>query len=156
MFLLEAFVNNVPGSVKETMRMFAPVDHSGRGLLIDPTNHVGAPNIDAMDYMLYLVFDPLSPHIRIAHARDGARSGADQSERHAFIDDAEALARLSCRGVGDIMLNAPGTGVPNCDLPCKRRSEQHPNLPVIVEPPEQPDMPRAKTFFDRKFREPGV
>ena len=36
-FLLETYVNNVVGSVEETVRMFAEVDHPGLGLLMDPT-----------------------------------------------------------------------------------------------------------------------
>ena len=36
MFLLETYVNNVVGSVEETVRMFAQVDHPGLGLLMDP------------------------------------------------------------------------------------------------------------------------
>ena len=45
-FLLETYVNNVVGSVEETVRMFAEVDHPGLGLLMDPTNYFEAHNID--------------------------------------------------------------------------------------------------------------
>ena len=155
-FLLETYVNNVVGSVEETVRMFAQVDHASLGLLMDPTNYFEAHNIDAMDDVLNQVFDTLAPHIRIAHAKDVARSGADKSEKHADIGDAEALARLSYRGVGEIVLNAPGTGVLNYDLYLRRLSELHPNIPVIIEHLEEPDVRRAKTFLDGKFVELGV
>ena len=45
-FLLETYVNNVVGSVEETVRMFAAVDHPGLGLLMDPTNYFEPHNID--------------------------------------------------------------------------------------------------------------
>ena len=41
-FLLETYVNNVVGSVEETVRMFAQVDHPGLGLLMDRTNYFEA------------------------------------------------------------------------------------------------------------------
>jgi sugar phosphate isomerase/epimerase len=49
MFLLETYVNNVVGSVEETVRMFASVDHPALGLLMDPTNYFETHNIDRMD-----------------------------------------------------------------------------------------------------------
>ena len=48
-FLLETYVNNVVGSVEETVKMFAQVDHPGLGLLMDPTNYFETHNIDHMD-----------------------------------------------------------------------------------------------------------
>jgi sugar phosphate isomerase/epimerase len=76
MFLLETYVNNVVGSVEETVRMFAQVDHPGLGLLMDPTNYFEDHNIDAMDKVLNQVFDTLADKIRIAHAKDvAARQG---------------------------------------------------------------------------------
>ncbi len=48
-FLLETYVNNVVGSVEETVRMFAEVDHPGLGLLMDPTNYFEDHNIDDMN-----------------------------------------------------------------------------------------------------------
>ena len=42
-FLLETYVNNVIGSVEETVRIFAEVDHPGLGLLMDPTNYFRRP-----------------------------------------------------------------------------------------------------------------
>ena len=51
-FLLETYVNNVVGSVEETVRMFAQVNHPGLGLLMDPTNYFETHNIDAMDRIL--------------------------------------------------------------------------------------------------------
>lgn len=74
-FLLETYVNNVVGSVEETVKMFAQVDHPGLGLLMDPTNYFETHNIDRMDDILNQVFDTLSDKIKIAHAKDVKRSG---------------------------------------------------------------------------------
>ncbi|TIU70788.1 MAG: sugar phosphate isomerase/epimerase, partial [Mesorhizobium sp.] len=74
-FLLETYVNNVVGSVEETVKMFAQVDHPGLGLLMDPTNYFETHNIDRMDQILNQVFDTLTDKIRIAHAKDVKRSG---------------------------------------------------------------------------------
>ncbi|TIP79643.1 MAG: sugar phosphate isomerase/epimerase, partial [Mesorhizobium sp.] len=69
-FLLETYVNNVVGSVEETVKMFAQVDHPGLGLLMDPTNYFETHNIDRMDQILNQVFDTLTDKIKIAHAKD--------------------------------------------------------------------------------------
>lgn len=115
-FLLETYVNNVVGSVEETVRMFAQVDHPGLGLLMDPTNYFEAHNIDRMDQVLNQVFDTLTDKIKIAHAKDVKRSGGDKTEKHADIGDAEAHEGLTFRGVGEIELPAPGLGALNYDL----------------------------------------
>ena len=67
--------------------MFAAVEHLGLGLLMDPTNYFEAHNIDRMDAILGQVFDTLSDQIKIAHAKDVKRSGADKAEKHADIGD---------------------------------------------------------------------
>ncbi|PBB16673.1 sugar phosphate isomerase/epimerase [Mesorhizobium sp. WSM4313] len=155
-FLLETYVNNVVGSVEETVRMFAQVDHPGLGLLMDPTNYFEAHNIDRMDQVLNQVFDTLSDKIRIAHAKDVKRSGSDKTEKHADIGDADAHEGLTFRGVGEIELPAPGLGALNYDLYLKRLSEKHPNIPVIIEHLTEEDVPRAKKFLDEKFCANGV
>jgi sugar phosphate isomerase/epimerase len=155
-FLLETYVNNVVGSVEETVRMFAQVDHPGLGLLMDPTNYFESHNIDAMDKVLNQVFDTLADKIKIAHAKDVARAGDDKSEKHADIGDDNALASHTFRGVGEIVLNAPGTGALNYDLYLKRLSEKHPNIPVIIEHLDELDVPRSKAFLDDKFRVNGL
>ncbi|PBB91488.1 xylose isomerase [Mesorhizobium sp. WSM3864] len=155
-FLLETYVNNVVGSVEETVRTFAQVDHPGLGLLMDPTNYFEAHNIDRMDQVLNQVFDTLTDKIKIAHAKDVKRSGGDRTEKHADIGDAEAHEGLTFRGVGEIELPAPGLGVLNYDLYLKRLSEKHPNIPVIIEHLDEEDVPRAKKFLDGKFRANGL
>ena len=156
MFLLETYVNNVVGSVEETVRMFAQVDHPGLGLLMDPTNYFEGHNIDAMDKVINQVFDTLADKIKIAHAKDVARAGDDKSEKHADIGDDDALASHTFRGVGEIVLNAPGTGSLNYDLYLKRLAEKHPNIPVIIEHLSEDDVPRAKKFLDDKFIAHGL
>lgn len=156
MFLLETYVNNVVGSVEETVKMFAQVDHPGLGLLMDPTNYFESHNIDNMDGILHQVFDTLSDKIKIAHAKDVARAGDDKSEKHADIGDDEALASHTFRGVGEIVLNAPGTGSLNYDLYLQLLAKKHPNIPMIVEHLDEADVPRSKAFMDGKFAAHGV
>ena len=155
-FLLETYVNNVVGSVEETVRMFAQVDHPGLGLLMDPTNYFETHNIDRMDQVLNQVFDTLTQHIRIAHAKDVKRSGDDKSEKHADIGDDDALESHTFRGVGEIELPAPGLGSLNYDLYLRRLAEKHPNIAVIIEHLSEDDIPRAKAFLDGKFVANGV
>ncbi|MCP4386034.1 MAG: sugar phosphate isomerase/epimerase [Hyphomicrobiales bacterium] len=156
MFLLETYVNNVVGSVEETVKMFAQVDHPGLGLLMDPTNYFETHNIDDMDKILHQVFDTLSDKVKIAHAKDVKRSGEDKSEKHADIGDDDALESHTFRGVGEIELPAPGLGELNYDLYFQLLARKHPNIPMIIEHLEEADIPRAKTFIDGKLRANGV
>jgi sugar phosphate isomerase/epimerase len=151
-FLLETYVNNVVGSVEETVRMFAEIDHPALGLLMDPTNYFEAHNIGQMDRVLKQIFDTLSDRIRIAHAKD-VKLSSDTSEKHADIDASEAH---SFRGVGSIELPAPGLGSLNYDLYLKRLAEKHPNIPIIIEHLDEADVPRAKKFLDGKLRAQGL
>lgn len=155
-FLLETYVNNVVGSVEETVKMFAQVDHPGLGLLMDPTNYFEAHNIDKMDEILNQVFDTLSGHVKIGHAKDVKRSGDDKTEKHADIGDETASESHTFRGVGEMELPAPGLGELNYDLYLQRMSEKHPNIPVIIEHLDEADIPRAKKFLDDKFIANGV
>ncbi|WP_421724805.1 sugar phosphate isomerase/epimerase family protein [Bauldia sp.] len=156
MFLLETYVNNVVGSVEETVKMFAQVDHPALGLLMDPTNYFEAHNIDAMDTILHQVFDTLGDRIKIAHAKDVKRSGTDKSEKHADIGDDDAMESHTFRGVGEIELPAPGLGELNYDLYFQLLAKKHPNIPMIIEHLEESDVPRAKTFVDGKLRTNGL
>ncbi|UVC06535.1 sugar phosphate isomerase/epimerase [Rhizobium sp. TH2] len=155
-FLLETYVNNVVGSVEETVKMFAQVDHPGLGLLMDPTNYFESHNIDDMDKILHQVFDTLQDKIKIGHAKDVKRSGDDKAEKHADIGDADALESHTFRGVGEIELPAPGLGSLNYDLYLKLLSKKHPNIPMIIEHLEESDVPRAKKFLDGKLRAQGL
>ncbi len=156
MFLLETYVNNVVGSVEETVRMFAQVDHPGLGLLMDPTNYFETHNIDRMDAILNQVFDTLSDKIKIGHAKDVKRSGDDKSEKHADIGDENAFESHTFRGVGEIELPAPGLGSLNYDLYLKRLAQKHPNIAMIIEHLDETDVPRAKKFLDGKLRTQGL
>ena len=151
-FLLETYVNNVVGSVEETVRMFAEVDHPGLGLLMDPTNYFEDHNIDHMGATLKRIFDTLSDRIRIAHAKDVKRSDT-VAEKHADIDASEAH---SFRGVGAIELPAPGLGSLDYDDYLTRLSRRHPNIPLIIEHLDEADVPRAKRFIDGRLRACGV
>jgi sugar phosphate isomerase/epimerase len=152
-FLLETYVNNVIGSVGETLRLFADIDSPSLGLLMDPTNYFEDHNIDSMDQVLNQIFDSLSDKVRIAHAKDVMRSKAGASEKHADIDASEAH---TFRGVGAIELPAPGLGSLNYDLYLERLAVKHPNIPIVIEHLEEPDVPRAKAFVDKKLEAVGV
>ncbi|MBV9391165.1 MAG: sugar phosphate isomerase/epimerase [Verrucomicrobia bacterium] len=152
-FLMETYVNNVVGSVEETVRMFAEVDHPGLGLLMDPTNYFEAHNFLQMDSILRQIFDTLSDKIKIAHAKDVKLSEGDTSEKHAEIDASESH---TFRGVGAIELPAPGLGSLNYDLYLQRLARKHPNIPIIIEHLEESDVARAKKFLDHKLRTNGL
>ncbi len=147
-FLVETYVNNVIGSVEETLRLFADVDDPHLGLLMDPTNYFEDHNIDRMDGTLNQIFNALSHKVKIAHAKDVKRATAAQGVQMAAIDASEAHA---LRGVGMIELPAPGLGSLNYDLYLKRLSQHHPNIPIIIEHLDESDVPRAKQFLDEKL-----
>jgi len=155
-FVLETYVNNIVGSIEQTQRMFAEVNHPGLGLLMDPTNYFEAHNIDRMDATLNAVFDALGDRILIAHAKDVKRSGSDKSEKHSDIGNRDAAEGLTFRGVGEIELPAPGLGELNYDLYLARLGKIHPNIPIVIEHLDEADIPRAKRFLDQKLNENGL
>jgi sugar phosphate isomerase/epimerase len=155
-FLLETYVNNVIGSLEETERVFKDLNHPGIELLMDPTNYFETHNIDRQKEVLGAVFDSLGDRVRIAHAKDVKRSGADKSEKHADIGDSEALESHTFRGVGEIELPAAGLGELDYDFYVQRLSEKSPNVPLIIEHLDESDVPRAKRFVDDVLKRNGV
>ncbi len=155
-FLLETYVNNVIGSVRETSRVFNDINHPGLELLMDPTNYFDATNIDDQAGVLNEVFDTLGDRVRIAHAKDVKRAGSDKSEKHADIGDDDALASHTFRGVGEIELPAAGLGSLDYDLYVRRLSERNPNIPLIIEHLDESDVPRAKEFLREVLKRQGV
>jgi sugar phosphate isomerase/epimerase len=147
-FLVETYVNNVIGSIEETLRLFADINDPHLGLLMDPTNYFEEHNIDQMDETLNQIFNALSGRIKIAHAKDVKRAALAHGVQMADIDASEAHA---LRGVGAIDLPAPGLGSLNYDLYLKRLSRNYPNIPIIIEHLEESDVPRAKQFLDGKL-----
>jgi sugar phosphate isomerase/epimerase len=147
-FLVETYVNNVIGSIEETLRLFADITDPHLGLLMDPTNYFEEHNIDQMDLTLNQIFNALSSKIKISHAKDVKRAAAAQGVQMASIDASEAHA---LRGVGMIDLPAPGLGSLNYDLYLQRLSRDYPNIPIIIEHLEESDVPRAKQFLDGKL-----
>jgi len=152
-FLVETYVNNVIGSIEETLRLFADIDDPHLGLLMDPTNYFEEHNIEQMDKTLNQIFNALSHKIKISHAKDVKRASSAQGVQMADIDASEAHA---LRGVGSIELPAPGLGSLNYDLYLKRLSQHHPNIPIIIEHLDESDVPRAKQFLDERLRVNGV
>jgi sugar phosphate isomerase/epimerase len=156
-FLLETYVNNVIGSLEQTKRIFADVSGPGIELLMDPTNYFESYNIDDMDAVLNEVFDdPITKRLKIAHAKDVKRSGEDKSEKHANIGNDDAPESHTFRGVGEIELPAAGLGELNYDLYLQRLSENHPNVPLIIEHLDESDVPRAKQFVDGVLKKYGI
>jgi sugar phosphate isomerase/epimerase len=155
-FLLETYVNNVIGSLEETVRVFNDVQSPGLELLMDPTNYFETWNIEQMDQILNDVFNTVGDRVRIAHAKDVKRSGDDKSEKHADIGDSDALESHTFRGVGEIELPAAGLGELNYDLYVQRLSEKSPNVPLIIEHLDESDVPRAKQFVDGVLKKYGV
>ncbi|MEP6594760.1 MAG: sugar phosphate isomerase/epimerase [Ginsengibacter sp.] len=151
-FLVETYVNNVIGSIEETLRLFADINDPHLGLLMDPTNYFEEHNIEQMDKTLNQIFNALSNRIKISHAKDVKRAETSQGVQMADIDASEAHA---LRGVGMIELPAPGLGSLNYDLYLKRLGKDHPNIPIIIEHLEESDVPRAKQFLDEKLMANG-
>lgn len=144
-FLVETYVNNVIGSIEETLRLFADINDPALGLLMDPTNYFELHNLEHMDVQLNAIFDALSDKILIAHAKDVRRAKADQGVVLSSIDAGEGHA---LQGVGMIELPPPGLGVLNYDLYLRRLARRHPNIPLIIEHLDESDVPRAKGFID--------
>ena len=152
-FLVETYVNNVIGSIDETLRLFKDIEHPNLALLMDPTNYFEEHNIDQMDEILNRMFDELADRIHIAHAKDVKLAIADFGVQMAEMDAGEAHA---LRGVGKIELPACGLGSLNYNLYVKRLAEKHPNIPIIIEHLTEDDVARAKAFLDQTLLEEGV
>ena len=152
-FLVETYVNNVIGSIEETLRLFADIDDPCLGLLMDPTNYFETHNIDNMDGQLHAIFNALSDRICIAHAKDVKKAESDQGVVLSDIDAGEGHA---LQGVGMIELPPPGKGVLNYDIYLQRLAKVHPNIPIIIEHLDETDVPRAKAFIDGKLMANGL
>lgn len=151
-FLVETYVNNVIGSIEETLRLFADIKDPHLGLLMDPTNYFEEHNIDQMDKTLNQIFNALSDKVKISHAKDVKRAATAQGVKMANIDASEAH---TLRGVGTIELPAPGLGSLNYDLYLQRLSHEYSNIPIIIEHLEEEDVPRAKQFLDERLMANG-
>ena len=152
-FVVETYVNNVIGSIEESLRLFADVDSPHLKLAMDPTNYFEEHNIGDIDGTLNRIFDALSDKIVFAHAKDVQLSVEDKGVQMTNVTATEGH---SLRGVGKIELPAPGLGDLNYNLYLRRLARKHPNLPIIIEHLEEEDIPRAKKFLDQKLMEEGV
>lgn len=151
-FCVENYVNNIVGSAEQVARLFRDINHTGLGLVMDPTNYFNDTNIDYVDETLEQIFNIVDDKIVIAHAKDCKRAD-NQGEKHAHID---AAAHNTFRGAGAVELPAPGLGVLNYDLYLKKLAKNHPNIPIIIEHLDEEDIPRAKKFLDDKLKAAGV
>jgi sugar phosphate isomerase/epimerase len=152
-FVVETYVNNVIGSIEETLRLFADIDDPHLKLVMDPTNYFEEHNIGDVDGVLNRIFDALSDKVVFAHAKDVKLVQEDKGVQMAEVTATEGH---SLRGVGKIELPAPGLGDLNYNLYLRRLAKDYPNLPIIIEHLEEEDIPRAKTFLDQKLMEEGV
>lgn len=144
-FLVETYVNNVIGSIDETLRLFSDIKNKHLGLLMDPTNYFETHNINDMDNVLNQIFNALSHHVVISHAKDVKLAELDRGIQMASGTDSESH---NLRGVGSIELPASGLGSLNHKLYLQRLGKDHPNIPLIIEHLEESDVPRAKKFID--------
>lgn len=151
-FIIENYVNNVIGSVDRVDRMFRDVGSQNLGLICDPTNYFDDSNIDDVQGTLRSIFDRLSSHMVIAHAKDCKRA-LDLSEKHAAIDADESH---TFRGSGSVELPAAGLGVLDYDLYVRLLAKDHPNIPLIIEHLDENDIARAKRFVDGALKRTGV
>ncbi|NHF59559.1 sugar phosphate isomerase/epimerase [Flavobacteriaceae bacterium TP-CH-4] len=152
-FVVETYVNNVIGSIEESLRLFADIDDPHLKLAMDPTNYFEEHNIGDIDGTLNRIFDALSDKIVFAHAKDVKLV---QEDKGVQLTEVTATEGHSLRGVGKIELPAPGLGDLNYNLYLRRLAKAHPNLPIIIEHLEEEDIPRAKKFLDQKLMEEGV
>ena len=102
--------------------------------------------------LLRLIFDELAPMMKIAHAKDCMRA-TDLSEKHADIDADESH---TFRGAGGVELPAAGLGILDYPLYVELLAKHHPNMPLIIEHLEEPDIARAKGFVDGVLKKVGV
>lgn len=151
-FIVENYVNNIIGSVEQVERMFRDVNSKNLGLLCDPTNSFDEKTIRNVDGTLRHVFDRLSKHMVVAHAKD-IKVAQDQSEKHVDIDADESH---TFRGSGAVELPAAGLGILNYDLYAELLAKDHPNIPLIIEHLDMEDIPRAKKFVDDTLKRVGV
>ncbi len=151
-FIVENYVNNVIGSVEQVERMFKEVGCDHLGLICDPTNYFDENTIKDIDGTLNHIFDRLSDHMVIAHAKD-INLTEDLGEKHADID---ADASHTFRGSGAVELPAAGLGILNYDLYVKRLAEKNPNIPLIIEHLDEGDIDRAKRFIVDTLKRVGV
>jgi len=151
-FIVENYVNNVIGSVRQVRQMFRDADSPNLGLICDPTNYFDGQTITDIDGTLRDIFANLSPYFKIAHAKDIALA-QDTGEKHADIDADESH---SFRGSGAVELPAAGLGVLNYPLYAELLAKENPNIPLIIEHLELPDIARAKRFVDGTLRRAGV
>lgn len=150
-FIVENYVNNVIGSVDQVKRLFNDVKAKNMGLICDPTNYYNDSNIESVNQQLNLIFDELSPIMKIAHAKDCKRA-VSLEEKHAAI---EAKEDKTFRGSGAVELPAAGLGVLNYDLYVRRLAKEHSNIPLIIEHLDAGDIPRAKKFVDDVLKKGG-
>jgi sugar phosphate isomerase/epimerase len=153
-FVIEAYINNVIGTVEETLRLFREInDPQHLALAMDPVNFIDEVSFFDMDKTLHHVFNALEDHIVFAHAKDINVVEEEQGVQMAEVTATEGHA---FRGVGRIEQPACGLGKLNYDLYLRRLARARPNAPIIIEHLEYGDIPRAKAWLDQKLLEIGV
>jgi sugar phosphate isomerase/epimerase len=153
-FVVEAYINNVIGTVERVLRLFSEInDPQHLKLAMDPVNFIDEVNFREMDRTLNNIFDSLSDHIAFAHAKD---IRVVEEEQEVQMVEVTATEGHSFRGVGHIEQPAVGLGDLNYNLFLQRLSKAAPNIPLIIEHLDLDDVPRAKEWLDSKLIENGV
>ena len=153
-FVIEAYINNVVGTVEETLRLFKEInDPQHLALAMDPVNFIDEVNFFEMDRTLHYIFNALEDHIAFAHAKD---INVIDEEQGVQMADVTATEGHAFRGVGRIEQPAAGLGKLNYDVFLRRLERARPNAPIIIEHLEYDDIPRAKAWLDQKLLENGV
>jgi sugar phosphate isomerase/epimerase len=150
-FLVENYVNNIIGSVSQVARLLHDIDHPGIGLALDPTNYFDDKNIHQIDETLHNIFNVLEGKIKIAHGKDCKKA---EVVTEKFGDG--AAEHNSFRGAGAVELPAAGLGDLNYELYVRLLARKYPNIPLIIEHVDEPDIPRAKEFVDTVLSRVGV
>ncbi|HWQ77754.1 MAG TPA: sugar phosphate isomerase/epimerase [Anaerovoracaceae bacterium] len=145
-FLVEPYIATVINSVEKVQRLFADLHHGSLGLLMDVSNYFSVDNIDNMDSEIDRIFNAVGDKVKIAHAKDLYKTDkADYpsaTERHLHIS-------------GGIALPAPGLGILNHKKVYERLYRIDPNMPLIIEHIDYPDIKRCKKFLDDVLKEIG-
>ncbi|MDX1413651.1 MAG: sugar phosphate isomerase/epimerase [Candidatus Promineifilaceae bacterium] len=153
-FVIEAYIYNVIGTVEKTLRLFSEInDPQHLALAMDPVNYIDEVNFFEQEQTLNYMFDALGDTVVFAHAKD---INVVEEEQDVQMAEVTATEGHSFRGVGKIEQPACGLGKLNYDVYLQRLAKVSPNCPIIIEHLELEDVPRAKKWLDGKLMVNGA
>jgi sugar phosphate isomerase/epimerase len=141
--LLEPSVGNVVDTPQKAARLLRDVASPALGMVADPANYVDGGNLEQGDALMDALFAELAPAIRLAHAKDVRRFDGVARERHFHAGDPALYggAEYPAAGLGDM----------DYDRYIALLRRHCPGVPLILEHLDEADVPRAKSFIDRKL-----